>query len=793
MLLYVLYYIDKWYNLTRHMTIHDFTVAFRGMRRYPLACVIAIASLAAGIGATTAMLTIRNAVFRNPPPLSPHPEELFEAFMPTPERSYRAAVPADVFNLWAQETHILDGIAAAKPLITKEVRTPGGVEMLGVREVTPRLFSLLGVTPIIGQGLRDASGSVISYRFWQRFFGGNPDVLGSVLWIDGRAVTVAGVMPEPFWVFDMQTDVWTSLDVQTLASNALLEVILRRQSAEANQAIAIAFQNDIAKYLDTLPNNERRGRVQIVQMRGTPLGHAIAPAVVWLMAACVILTLFIACTNVAVLVIAQWTGRGREFAIRAALGAGRWRIIRALLAESLVLAVFGGAIGVCATFIFLSVALRQASGDINFFHFSIDARVLVQIAVITVAAGFLTGLAPALYETRQFQANPLRGVPSDRVRQRWRNALVIAEITVTIALLVVTGTMVDGYRRAVSEDLGFNVRPLLAAAVGAPHGVRIAEIQESLRGLPGVSDVAATTTAAMSRPALRLPVGPDSGGAHSMLAERTIVSSGFWTVLGIPLRWGRDFSPRESGLSGAPVAIVNEALAQRMWPGRNPIGMRLWTEGRSYEVVGVAADYKNMPLSLAEPAFYLPLSGARSPLTSMTFYVRAAGNPADLLQAVRSEIRRAGVDHVVSNAFTLQSIVDIIGREILTAVYPMAPLIATGLLLSAAGIYGVLAFAVSRRARELAIRVAVGATQKQIVASIAALGIRLVGLGMLLGIGTTFALSRFAQGQGGVFDSPGLAAFIVPIIIVLAVGSLATWLPSRRALSVNPAGLLRGE
>jgi hypothetical protein len=221
--------------------------------------------------------------------------------------------------------------------------------------------------------------------------------------------------------------------------------------------------------------------------------------------------------------------------------------------------------------------------------------------------------------------------------------------------------------------------------------------------------------------------------------------------------------------------------------------MQVWTEGRSYEVVGVSADYKNVPLSLEEPALYLPLSGARTPLTSITFYVRAASNPADLLQAVRSEIRRSGPDHVVSGVFTLQSIVDIIGREILTAVYPMTPLIATGLLLSAAGIYGVLAFAVSRRARELAIRVAVGATQKQLVALIAAISVRLVGLGMLLGIGTTFALSRFAQGQGGVFDSPGVAAFIVPAIIVLVVGSLATWLPSRRALSVNPASLLRAE
>src|SRR5262249_16127774 len=162
-----------------------------------------------------------------------------------------------------------------------------------------------------------------------------------------------------------QTDVWTPLDVRTLASDALLEVIARRRPDVTHQAIADAFHNDAAKYLNTLPNNERRGRVQTIQMQGTPIGRAIAPAVVWLQAACVVLMWLIGCKNVGVLVIAQWTGRDREFAIRATLGSGRWRIIRALLAESLLLALFGETLGVCATFIFLSVALRQAPSDIN--------------------------------------------------------------------------------------------------------------------------------------------------------------------------------------------------------------------------------------------------------------------------------------------------------------------------------------------------------------------------------------------------------------------------------------------
>jgi predicted permease len=527
-------------------------------------------------------------------------------------------------------------------------------------------------------------------------------------------------------------------------------------------------------------------------MQGTPISHAIAPGVVWLIAACVVLTLLIACTNVAVLVIAQWTGRERELAICAALGAGRWRIIRGLLTESLLLALFGGVLGVSATIVFLAVALRRAPSSVDF-NFAIDAGVLIRTALITVSAGILAGLAPALYETQRFQSNPLRGIPSDRVRQRWRNALVVTEITVTIALLVVTSTIVDGYRRAVSEDLGYDIRPLLAVAVEAPQGVRIAEINERLRALPGVTSVAATTTPAMSQASQRQSVALNGGGSNSMMAHKAIVSSEFWKTLGIPIRIGRGFSADEDRPNAAPVVIVNEALAERMWPGQNPVGLQLWTEGRRFDVVGVAADHKNVPLSLPTPAFFLPISGGVSPLTHMNFYVRASGNPADLLQPVRSEIRRAAVDNVVASVFTLQSIVDVIGQEILAAVYPMTPLIATGMLLSTAGIYGVLAFAVARRSRELAIRVAVGATAAQLVRLVATLSVRLVGLGILFGIGTTFALSRFVQGQGGVFDSPRFGVFLLPMFIVIAIGSLATWLPSRRALSVNPASLLRTD
>jgi len=763
------------------------------MRKYPIACIVAIVSLAAGIGATTATLTIRNTIFRNPPPLSPNPYQLFEVFMPTAQRAERAEAPVGVFSMWANETRMLSGIAGARPAIVRDVRTPDGPAMATVRAVTPGLFSVLGVAPIIGRTFSsDAPVVVLSYRFWQRTFSGRPDALGSVVQIDGIAYIVAGIMPERFWVFDLGTDIWTSLDVNRLPDNALLAVIVRSRPNVTPGMLTQAFQSDVMRYLDTQPAMDRKARVQIVQMEGTPMGHAIAPTVVWLVAACVVLTLIIACTNVAVLVIAQWTGREREIAIRWALGAGRWRIVKGLLAESLLLAVFGGTLGVCATFVLLALALRNAPEIGHLLDFSIDYVVLMRTALVTIVSGILAGLAPALYETRRLQLDPLRRISSDRVRQRWRNALVVTEITVTIALLVVTSTMIDGYRRALSEDLGFDVRPLLAADVEASRGARIQEIRERLLALPGVAATAATTTPAMSGPAKRQRVALDGAGANAMMADSAFVSPDFWTTLRIPIRVGRTFVAGEVGQSGLPVVIINEALAERMWPGRNPIGRELWTEGRRYDVIGVAADYKNVPLSLAAPAVYLPIS-LNERITRITFYVRANADPADLAQGVRDAIRGVAVDHVVSRMFTLQSVLNTIGEEILAAVYPLTPLIATGLLLTAAGIYGVLAFAVARRSRELAVRVAVGASTRHLATLIAALSLRLVGLGSFFGIGATFALSRFVRGQGGVFDSPGLAVFVVPMIIVVAVGALATFVPTRRALAISPAGLLRTE
>jgi len=243
--------------------------------------------------------------------------------------------------------------------------------------------------------------------------------------------------------------------------------------------------------------------------------------------------------------------------------------------------------------------------------------------------------------------------------------------------------------------------------------------------------------------------------------------------------------------AGMRVAVVNDLLADHLWPGRDPTGALLWIDAVAYQIVGVTAGYATTPLRRPRPTFYLPIAQQASDLKRLHFLVRTKNDPASLVTPVRRGILGLGSGEIVAAVFTLDQVVAGAGREVLSATYPMVPLIATGMLLTAAGIYGVLAFAMTRRSHELAVRVAVGATQADLVRLVTVQSLRLVSLGTVLSVGATYALTRVAQGNGGVFDSPGWQAFALPLLIVALIGVLATWIPCRRALNINPVVLLR--
>jgi ABC-type antimicrobial peptide transport system permease subunit len=288
-------------------------------------------------------------------------------------------------------------------------------------------------------------------------------------------------------------------------------------------------------------------------------------------------------------------------------------------------------------------------------------------------------------------------------------------------------------------------------------------------------------------------VSADATGSLAVRAERASIGTGFFETLGVRLRGGRGFTSQDSAATRS--AIVNQTLARQLFSNHDPIGRRLWIDDVSYEIVGLVSDYKNTAFQARErnPKLYLPLAATRSDAKRVEFLIRATSDPAAVVRGLRQRIGDAAAGTSIANAFTLDQIIAISGQEILVGTAPLFPLIATGMLLTAAGIYGVLAFAITRRSKELAVRVAIGASGRDIVRLVSAHSLRLTALGTFCGVGATFALARVARAAGGggsMFD-PRWPAFAVPVLIIVGIGALATWFPSRRALKIDPAVLLR--
>jgi putative ABC transport system permease protein len=802
---------ERFYEARRIMWLdhlrQDLRGAARSVARYPVAAIVAVVSLAFGIGAMTTTLMVRDIVFRKPPALYQRPGDLSFVRVGQPDRQmadpYGASTPGTLFRAWRESRLAGAAVAAALPARVRDVRTADRTDSVAVRAVSPDFFALLGVGAAQGRTFSDesarASGfkeAVLSRRLWQTLFDDRPDAIGSRIWIENDSYVVVGVMPRRFWFTAMNSPIWIPLDRTRLSADDMVSVVARRPAGVSADTLVEALQPALTAYTSQLPARDRQRRVKTFTVNGTPPGHAMALLLPYVLGASVLLTLVIACANVAILMIAQWTAREHEIAIRASLGASRGRIVRALLTESVLLAAAAGGFGVCATFALRGIVLSRMRGDGTFFDLSIDPAILVQSAAITLAAGIAAGLAPALYETRRLHANPLTTLASsDRVRQRWRHALVVMEITITIALLVETGGMIDGYQRTLNAEMGFERRPLLSAQVENTSGLATTRLLDAVAQLPGVAAVAAGTTTPFRGGGANRRVARDSAGGADVPAEEASITPGFFSTLGVPIVAGRDFAAGES--PAGRMAIVNDALARQLFAGASAVGSRVFIGATGYDVVGVADDYATHPFEQRHiaPKIFLPLAPDAAATKRVQILVRASADPAPLVKPIRQQARDAAAGNTVASIFTFDEIIQVAGQEMLIGTAPLVPLIAIGMLLTTAGIYGVLAFAISRRARELAVRMAIGATARDLLRLVTAHSARLIVAGTACGIGLTFALSRIVRASGGagsVYD-PGWPSFVVPVVIVAAIGALATWIPSRRAITINPAVVLRNS
>ena len=560
-------------------------------------------------------------------------------------------IPIALYHGW-RET-VGPSMAAYTSLGAREIRTGDRTASVPLRAVTPELFGVIGVAPSLGASFSastTASGPppvILSHRVWQELFDQRTDAIGRVFWIDDEAHTVIGVMPERFWFSDMDSPIWTTLDPRTLAPDARLGVVVRRPAGASHAALEARLQNGLADYAQQMPAGQRQLALRASGLEGTPIGHQMSFILPYVLGTAVLLTLLIACANVAILMIAQWTAREHEIAIRASIGATRGRIVRSLLTESVLAAVCSGILGVCATFALRGWIVRNG-GNIGLYDLSIDMRILLQTAVIALLTGVAAGVAPALYETRRLHTNPLRTIAtSDRIRQRWRHALVVFEIAVTIALLVVTATMIDGYWRASRRQMGFRTEPLLTLDIDNRNGVRTKQVVDALTSIPGVAAASASTQIPTAAGGTRQPVAAQATGGEPVTARHGQIGQGFFATLGVPMRAGRAFSEADS--SAGRTAIVNETLARQLFQNRDPVGARLWIANVPHDIVGVVADYASSPLhaALPEPRVFVPLAPDSKDVTRMTFLVRAKGDPAALVQTVRNEARKASAGTIV--------------------------------------------------------------------------------------------------------------------------------------------------
>jgi predicted permease len=815
----------------------DIRYALRTLRRSPAFTLAAVLTLALGIGANTTIFSMVSAVLLRPPAQVREPDRLVHVF--TSDYSgprYGASSYADYLDFQEGAT-ALSGLAAFAPS-PLNFSTGGGASRVWGEEVSGNYFTVLGVAPALGRTFvagaertRAAEPvTVLSYALWQRAFGADSGVIGREVQVNGYPFTVIGVAPEHFQgsIRGVQADLWVPYVTRGLLSPertagggaAVLQrgdrgmFIIGRLSPGATIAGAQAGFDAVARRLHgEYPQywSDVRGGSRVItivpesdsrvlpQIRGAVVGFfGLLMTVVGLM-------LLICCANVANLLLARAASRRREVSIRLALGAGRARLVRQLLTEAAVIALLGGAVGllIAKWAIGLLMAFKPPLPVPIGLDISLDGRVLAFTALVAALTGFIAGAAPALGATRLDLVSALRGIASEsgprRRRPALRNVLVVSQVATCVVLLTMAGLLLRSLHAAQNTDLGFD--PSSVAIFSTELG---SQGYDEVRGRAFYDDlltrVAALPSVRAASLVERTPLGlaytrrgvsvvgyePQPG--EDMEFGANVVGPGYLGLMRIPLERGRDFTDRDRAGS-LPVAIVNQSFARRFWPGEDPIGKQIQVGDSVREVIGVAKDSKTRSLNESPtPFFYLPFMQFYQP--NMTLEVRTAGDPTAVIPMVRGEIAALDGDLPVQSG-TME---DALGLSLLPQRAGAALLgifSVLGLVLASVGLYGVVAYTVAQRTRDLGIRMALGAGSRDIYRTVLGHGVKLTSLGLIIGIVAALILARLAQGVlFGVSSADPITLGSVAAILA-AVALLASFIPARRATRVDPISTLR--
>jgi putative ABC transport system permease protein len=796
--------------------VHDVRYAVRTLAKAPAFTLVVLVTLALGIGANTAIFSALNAVLLKPLPY-PHAEQLVRlvAFNPLQGISSSNVSAAD-FTDWQRDTRSFEGLAAFATFSTS-MRGAGpdapAERIAGAQ--TFNLFGVLGVPPAIGRDFKPddrrpgiAAAAVVGHAFWQRRLGSNSAVVGHPL-RPGAPTMVVGVMPRGF-AYPANVELWVPGapdPVSDPRDNRYYEAIGRLKKG-VTLAQAQAELDTISARLDAAyPPTNRGWRVRAVPLTDFIVGGARQTLLLLLGA--VGLVMLVACANVANLFLAHASARQREIAVRCAIGAGRGRIFRQVLTESVLLSVVAGALGLLIGRwgMELLVAIG-ASGIPRLEQASLDRTVLVFTIAVSIATGLLFGILPALQLSRSNLVQALReGTRGAGTRSRTRRALVVTEVAIALVLLASAGLLGRSFRGVQRIDVGFQPANLLTTRVtlSGPRyrqpEAAVAFFDEAVRrisAVPGVRSAAAV---------LSLPVG--GGGfylgrgfirpglahpAEGYNAGFEMVTPAFFKTLGVPLLQGRDFDAHDAA-GAAPVVIINRTLAQRFFAGENPVGRKVlvWRdEQRPREIVGVAGDLKSEDLTSAAGAqMFVPI--AQSPIDDMTFVVRTDGAPAASIAGVKGALQALDPTQAAYDVKTFDEIMRDALAQQRFGVMLFAAFAVLALGLAAVGLYGVMTYVVAGRAHEMGVRMALGARPAEVRGLVVRQGMWLLVIGMAIGVPASLAATRLlGKLLYGVHPADPLT-FLGVTIVLGAVTWISAWVPARRATRVDPATVLRGD
>ena len=805
----------------------DLRYGARMLLKQPGFALIAVAALAISIGANTAIFSAINALLLRPLPVKDIDRlvstyALLEGFDPFACSFLEYAAYRDRSHVFSSS-----GVATQRSFNLVSQREPERIR--GVTVMADYLTTL-GVKPMLGRVFsaeEDRPGgppvALIGYTFWQKHFAGSAGAIGQPLNLDGRTYTVLGVMPAGF---DLPgaAEIW--LPLQTNIEN----LPLSERAATANEILARLVPGVTVKQADTelkaiarqleqeYPNFRRGWSVKVISLRQDLLGdlEGRVRKALFALAGGVGFLLLICCANVANLQLARGIARQRELALRRALGAGRWRLVRQLLTESMLLAFLGGVAGVIlANWLVPILAALNPIRGISFaaflHNFEIDRRVLAFAFFVTLVTGIIFGLVPA-HELMPRIKEADQRIGAAASGRRWLNGLIVAEMAIALTLLICGGLMVQSFQRLQHVDLGFNpdnlltMKMLLPASRYSQYRQRVAftdQVLKQVRHLPGVVSVGTTTNIPLERETaydavFNVEGRPTTNPNDVPITSHRIVSPGYLETVGVTLIKGRliDQSDRAETL---PVVVVSREFARQAWPGEDAIGKRVRRIriGQTFPwmtVVGVVSDVKEDRFNyrINRPVWYVPYPQAENDFP-VNLIIRAALDPTSLTAAARDAIHNIDPDQPVSNIMTMNTnLSSVLVTERFGAVL-METLAGCGLLLASIGLYGVMAYSVRQRTGEIGIRIALGARPKHVLRLIMGYGMKLTILGVSIGLVAAWAATRLLVSLLFGLGATDAATFCAISVLLGLVGLIACYFPARRALSVDPVIALRAE